>query len=108
MSQFLRVLGQIEVDPSRTTDEKNVDFFPVLENFIGETLKTSKPELTKRQLNKFVVTLENYLELKLAKRPEVRSEEEHLKRRQAFVTKVGRRKCGRKAKGEGWGYSVNL
>lgn len=58
MSQFLRVLGQIEVDPSRTNDEKNVDFFQFLENFIGETLKTSKPELTKRKLNKFVVTLE--------------------------------------------------
>lgn len=61
MSQFLRVLGQIELDPSRTNDEKNVDFFQFLENFIGETLQTSKPELSKRQLNKFVFTLENYL-----------------------------------------------
>lgn len=88
MSQFLRVLGQIELDPSRTNNEKNVDFFQFLENFIGETLQTSKPELSKRQLNKFVVTLENYLELELPVEVEDDNEEEHFQRRQAFIEKV--------------------
>lgn len=69
-------------------DEKNVDFFQFLENFFGETLKTSKPELSKRQLNKFVVTLKNYLELKLPVQAEDDSEKRLLKRRQAFVAKV--------------------
>lgn len=72
---ILQVLGQIELDPSRTNGGKNVDFFQFLENFIGETLKTPKPKLSKRQLNKFVVTLENYLELELPGQQEDDSEE---------------------------------
>lgn len=43
MSQFLQVLGQIELDPSRTNGGKNVDFFPVFGEFhwrISENTKT--------------------------------------------------------------------
>lgn len=51
--------------------EKRVFFFQFLENFIGETLKISKPELTKRQLKKFVVkfvvTLEKLLGVGIAR-----------------------------------------
>lgn len=38
MDRFLDVLGQTEMDPSRTNDLKGTDFFFIPENFIHETL----------------------------------------------------------------------
>ena len=70
-------LNLTQVGPN---DEKNVDFFQFLENFIGETLKTLKSELTKRQFNKFVVTLENYLKLKLPVQTEDDGKEEYIQK----------------------------
>lgn len=66
MSQFIRALDQIGQDPSRINNEKNVDFFQFLENFMRETLKTSKPESSKWQVNEFVVTLEKLLGVETA------------------------------------------
>lgn len=38
MHQFLKVLGQTEMDPNLTNDSKAVDFFYILENFMHETV----------------------------------------------------------------------
>ena len=46
MNRFLRVLGQTELDLSRTNDSKGVDFFQILEilclNLWGRQLQTSQ------------------------------------------------------------------
>ena len=46
MDRFVRVLGQTELDPTRTctNDLKGVDFFRILENFILETIKVGSPK----------------------------------------------------------------
>lgn len=50
-----------------------------------ETLLSSSQELSKKQLHRFVLALKNYLELKVPARSKNRGEQEHLKRRKAFV-----------------------
>lgn len=45
MSQFLQVLGQIELDPSRTNGGKNVDFFPVFGEFHWRNSENTKTEI---------------------------------------------------------------
>lgn len=84
------VLGQTELDPSRTNDLKGVDFFRILENFIRETLESSSPGLTKAQLRRFVLVLEQYLALKMdvQSRPKHDAESDHMKRRKQFLNKL--------------------
>ncbi|MCJ1272027.1 hypothetical protein MMC22_011933 [Lobaria immixta] len=88
MDRFLSVLGQIEMDPSRTHDTKSVDLFQILENFIHQTLSSSFSDLTRRQLHQFVLALKSYVQLKLGVGSKDRTEQAHLKRRKAFVAKV--------------------
>lgn len=88
MDRFLLVLGQIEMDPSRTHDTKSVDLFQILENFIHKTLSSSFPDLTRRQLHQFGLALKSYVQLKPGVGSKDRTEQAHLKRRKAFVAKV--------------------
>lgn len=65
MDRFVDVPGQTELAPSRTNDFKGVDFFCILENFIGEALESSSAGLTKARLCWLVLVLEKYIALKL-------------------------------------------
>lgn len=87
MSQFLQVLGQIELDPSRTNGGKNVDFFPVFGEFHWRNSENTKTEIIQAAIEQVC----SYLG-KLFGQQGDDSEEGHLKRRQAFVTKVEKRK----------------
>lgn len=84
MNRFLRVLGQTELDLSRTNDSKGVDFFPILEIFMLETLGASTLDLTRVQLHKYVLALENCLELAPPTKSSNRDEQAHLDRRVKF------------------------
>lgn len=90
MDRFVDVLGQTELDPSRTNDLKGVDFFRILENFISEALDPSSAGLTRAQLHRFVLVLEKYAALRFEPhgRWRDRSESEHMKRRREFLNKL--------------------
>ena len=88
MDRFLDVLGQTELDPSRTNDSKNIDFFQILENFIRGILTSSYPGLSKLQLHHFTLALESYMLLKPGVNSKDQTEQGHLKRRKIFTTKA--------------------
>ena len=88
MDRFVDVLGETEIDPSRTNDLKGTDFFYILENFIQETLSPLGCVLTKRQLGSFLLALEKYLLLEPEKESDSEEEISHLERRGNFCTKV--------------------
>lgn len=88
MDRFLRVLGQLELRPNRSNDTKSVDLFQILENFIAETLFSSYPGLSRPQLHRFILALEDYLKLKPSARSQSRDDQEHLKKREVFIAKV--------------------
>ncbi len=90
MDRFVDVLGQVELDPSRTNDLKGVDFFRILENFMREALDSSSAGLTRAQLHRFVFMLEKYAALRFEAngRPRDRAESEHMKRRNKFLNKL--------------------
>ena len=94
MDRFVSVLGQIELDPSRTNDLKGVDFFRILENFIREALNSSSGGVTRSQLYRFVLELEKYTGLKVEahKRLRDRAENEHIKRRNQFLTTLQKKR----------------
>ena len=88
MDRFLEVLGQKELDPSRTKDLKILDLFQRLENFIKEALSLSLPGLTKTQLHQFVLNLEKYILLEPQLRSEDWTENAHMERRQVFLKRL--------------------
>ncbi len=98
MNRFLRVLGQTELDLSRTIDSKSVDFFQILENFILESLGTSTPDLTRTQLHKYLLTLENYLQLTIPAKSSNWDDQAHLNRRVKFEKKAKKEKWVAKLK----------
>lgn len=98
MNRFLRVLGQTESDLSRTNDSKGVDFFQILENFMIESLGSSTPELTRSQLHKYVLALENYLQLTPPAKSSNWDEQAHLNRRVNFQKKAEQKKWVAKLK----------
>lgn len=57
---------QLELHSNRSNDTKSVDLFQILENFIVETLFSSSPDLSRPQLLRFILALEDYLKLKPA------------------------------------------
>ncbi len=98
MNRFLRVLGQTELDLSRTNDSKSVDFFQILENFILESLGASTPDLTRAQLHKYVLALENYLQLTIPAKSSNWDDQAHLNRRVKFEKKAEKEKWVAKLK----------
>ena len=88
MNRFLRILEQTELDLSRTNDPKGVDFFQILENFMLKTLGASNLDLTRVQLHKYVLALENYLQLTPPAKSSNRDEQVHLNRRVKFEKKA--------------------
>lgn len=94
MDRFVDMLGQIELDPSRTNGLKGVDFFRILENFIGEALDPSWAGLTRAQLRRFVLVLEKYtgLRFKAHGRSGDHGESEHMERRKEFLNKLRKRR----------------
>lgn len=88
MDRFLRVLGQLELHSNRSNDTKSVDLFQILENFIVETLFSSSLDLSRPQLLRFILALEDYLKLKPTARSQSRDDQEHLKKRKVFIAKV--------------------
>ena len=84
------VLGHIELDPSRTNDVKGVDFFHILENYIRESLESSSTALTRAQLHRFVLRLEEYANqrIKASPRSNDHAESKHLSRRNKFTSKL--------------------
>lgn len=63
---------------------QGVDFFQILENIMLETLGASTLDLTRVQLHKYVLALENYLELAPPTKSSNRDEQAHLNRRVKF------------------------
>lgn len=92
MDRFVRVLGQTELDPTRTNDLKGVDFFRILENFILETILPNTTMLTKRQLHIFILEFQKYLNFKPLMGKTQVDEQDHLARRIQFVKKAKKEK----------------
>lgn len=92
MDRFLDTLGQTEMDPTRTNDNKSGDFFHILENFILEALSPLAAGLKKGQLHEFVLTLKEYSSLQPKARASNVLESQHLKRRRDFLSKVKKEK----------------
>lgn len=92
MDRFLSVLSQTEKDPTRTNDLKGTDFFRILENFIDGVLTFSKNVVSKIQLQKFILVLEEYIHSKPLFQRMYPEEVEHLKKRKSFVKQVHEKK----------------
>lgn len=92
MDRFVRVLGQTELDPTRTNNLKGADFFRILENFHLETILPNSTNLTKRQINIFLLRFRKYLDSKPLMKKNQREEREHLVRRVQFVKKAKKQK----------------
>jgi hypothetical protein len=86
MDRFVDVLRQTELDPSRTNDVKGADFFRLLENFILEALSLSSAGLMRAQLERFVLSLEKYINQKFD--TEDRTEAAHMNRRKKFLKRL--------------------
>jgi hypothetical protein len=90
MDRFVDVLGQTELNSSRTSDFKNVDIFRILENFIRETLRPWSAGLTRAQLYRFVFVLEKYAALRYEAHGRLKdhAKSEHMKRRREFLIQL--------------------
>lgn len=98
MDRFVRVLGQTELDPTRTNDLKEVEFFRILENFKLETLFPDTTNLTKRQLRQFIFQFEKYLGSKPSVDEDEQDEHAHLVRRLQFEKKAEKEEWVKKLK----------
>ena len=98
MDRFVRVLGQTELDPTRTNDLRGVAFFRILENFILETIRPNTTTLTKRQLHIFILQFKKYLDFKPLIGENQLDERNHLVRRIQFVEKAEKEKWIEKLK----------
>lgn len=117
MDRFVKVLGQKTEElnrrrTARTTCHTNdflneecviIDFFPILENFIHDTLRpANKGNLTKHQLRQFISQFEKYLGLKplLIEDDEDQHHDgqDHLVRRLQFEKKAKKEKWVKKLK----------
>ena len=98
MDRFVDVLGETELDPTRTNDLKSVDFFRILENFILETLRINTNDLSKIQLRQFVLQFEKYLQIAPFDDKNEHDERAHLVKRRQFVKKVEKEKWVEKLK----------
>lgn len=75
-----------------------VDLFHILENFISQTLRSSRPDLTKAQLYRTVLALERYLQLEPPEKVTDKDELAHLHKRAKFVKQAEKEKWVAKLK----------
>jgi hypothetical protein len=93
MDRFVILLGETELDPSRASDLEGITIFNILENFIREALDSSSAGLTRAELYRFVILLEDYVALEFEAHggSEDRGESNHMKRRREFLDKLRER-----------------